>query len=523
MNILGYAQKLGKALMLPIATLPVAALLLRLGQGDLLDIPFMAQAGGAIFGNLPLLFGLGIAIGLSKDGNGAAGLAGAVAYFVLTATATTINADVNMSFFAGIIAGIIAGHSYNAFHMTRLPEWLAFFAGKRLVPIMAGLFALVAGAIAGVVWPSIQGGLDALAHAVSTSGAVGQFVYGTLNRALIPVGLHHVLNSYFWFGMGTCQEIVVAGASAAGQALPSLKQLCIDPALAKTLVAGQEYTFNFVNSVTPEITATVNTVTETVKSGDLHRFFGGDKSAGVFMNGFFPVMMFGLPGAALAMYLAAPAEKRSQVGGALFSVAFCSFLTGITEPLEFMFVFLAPALYAMHAVFTGLSLVVANMFGTLHGFGFSAGLIDFLLNWGLATKPLVLLVIGLGFGALYFFTFSFAIRAFNLKSPGREDDDEAVAAPAADAAKGDLARQYLKALGGHDNLTSIDACITRLRLTLKDRSVANEDVLKKLGAKGVVKLGENNLQVILGPLAEIVAGEMKAIGANEDLSDVKLP
>ena len=523
MNILGYAQKLGKALMLPIATLPVAALLLRLGQGDLLDIPFMAQAGGAIFGNLPLLFGLGIAIGLSKDGNGAAGLAGAVAYFVLTATATTINADVNMSFFAGIIAGIIAGHSYNAFHMTRLPEWLAFFAGKRLVPIMAGLFALVAGAIAGVVWPSIQGGLDALAHAVSTSGAGGQFVYGALNRALIPVGLHHVLNSYFWFGMGTCQEIVVAGASAAGQALPSLKQLCIDPALAKTLVAGQEYTFNFVNSVTPEITATVNTVTETVKSGDLHRFFGGDKSAGVFMNGFFPVMMFGLPGAALAMYLAAPAEKRSQVGGALFSVAFCSFLTGITEPLEFMFVFLAPALYAMHAVFTGLSLVVANMFGTLHGFGFSAGLIDFLLNWGLATKPLVLLVIGLGFGALYFFTFSFAIRAFNLKSPGREDDDEAVAAPAADAAKGDLARQYLKALGGHDNLTSIDACITRLRLTLKDRSVANEDVLKKLGAKGVVKLGENNLQVILGPLAEIVAGEMKAIGANEDLSDVKLP
>ncbi|MEZ8099880.1 N-acetylglucosamine-specific PTS transporter subunit IIBC [Vibrio bivalvicida] len=524
MNILGYAQKLGKALMLPIATLPVAALLLRLGQGDLLDIPFMAQAGGAIFGQLPLLFGLGIAIGLSKDGQGAAGLAGAVAYFVLTATATTINADINMSFFGGIIAGIIAGHSYNAFHATRLPEWLAFFSGKRLVPIMAGLFALVAGAISGVVWPTIQGGLDALAHAVSTSGAIGQFVYGTLNRALIPVGLHHVLNSYFWFGMGTCQEVLVTGAQAAGEALPALQQLCVDPALAKTLVAGQTHTFEFANSVTPEITATVKEVTETVKSGDLHRYFGGDKSAGVFMNGFFPVMMFGLPGAALAMYLAAPAEKRSQVGGALFSVAFCSFLTGITEPLEFMFVFLAPALYAMHAVFTGLALVVANMFGTLHGFGFSAGLIDFILNWGLATKPFLLLLIGLGFGALYFFTFSFAIRAFNLKSPGREDDDEeAAAAPVGEAKSGDLARQYLKALGGHDNLTSIDACITRLRLTLKDRSVADEVVLKKLGAKGVVKLGENNLQVILGPLAEIVAGEMKAIGANEDLSDVKLP
>jgi len=522
-NILGYAQKLGKALMLPIATLPVAALLLRLGQGDLLDIPFMAQAGGAIFSQLPLLFGLGIAIGLSKDGQGAAGLAGAVAYFVITATATTINSDINMSFFGGIIAGIIAGHSYNAFHATRLPEWLAFFSGKRLVPIMAGLFSLVAGAIAGVVWPSIQGGLDALAHAVSTSGAVGQFVYGTLNRALIPVGLHHVLNSYFWFGMGTCQEVLVTGAQAAGNALPALQQLCVDPALAKTLVAGQTHTFEFANSVTPEITATVKEVTETVKSGDLHRYFGGDKSAGVFMNGFFPVMMFGLPGAALAMYFAAPVEKRHQVGGALFSVAFCSFLTGITEPLEFMFVFLAPALYAMHAVFTGLALVVANMFGTLHGFGFSAGLIDFVLNWGLATKPFVLLLIGLGFGALYFFTFTFAIRAFNLKSPGREDDDEAVAAPAGEAKNGDLARQYLKALGGHENLTSIDACITRLRLTLKDRSVADEVVLKKLGAKGVVKLGENNLQVILGPLAEIVAGEMKAIGANEDLSDVKLP
>ncbi len=519
MNILGYAQRLGKALMLPIATLPVAALLLRLGQPDLLDIAFMASAGNAIFSQLPLLFGLGIAIGLSKDGAGAAGLAGAVAYFVLTATATNINPEVNMSFFGGIFAGIIAGHSYNAFSTTRLPEWLAFFAGKRLVPIMAGLFALVAGSVFGVVWPIVQHGLDTLAHGISTSGAVGQFVYGTLNRALIPVGLHHVLNSYFWFGLGSCQEIAVTGAGA----FANIHQLCIDPAIAKTLVVGQEHTFNFANSVTPEITVTVDSISETIKTGDLNRYFGGDKSAGVFMNGFFPVMMFGLPGAALAMYLAAPAHKRSQVGGALFSVAFCSFLTGITEPLEFMFVFLAPALYAMHAVFTGLSLVVANMFGTLHGFGFSAGLIDFVLNWGLATKPLVLLFIGLGFGALYFFTFSFAIRAFNLKSPGREDDDAAPEQAAVSKEHGEIARQYLKALGGHDNVTTIDACITRLRLTLKDRSLADEVVLKKLGAKGVVKLGENNLQVILGPLAEIVAGEMKEIPASDDLADVTLP
>lgn len=487
----------------------------------------MAQAGNAIFSNLPLLFGLGIAIGLSKDGSGAAGLAGAVAYFVLKATSETIDPTINMSFFGGIFAGIIAGHAYNAFYTTRLPEWLAFFSGKCLVPIMAGLFALIAGAISGFVWPSIQGGLDALAHAVSTSGAIGQFVYGTLNRALIPVGLHHVLNSYFWFGMGTCQEIAVTGAHAASQALPALQQLCVDPAIAKTLVVGQEHTFAFSNAVTPEITATVTNVTDVVKTGDLNRFFGGDKSAGVFMNGFFPVMMFGLPGAALAMYFAAPVHKRHLVGGALFSVAFCSFLTGITEPLEFMFVFLAPALYAVHAVLTGLSLVVANMFGTLHGFGFSAGLIDFVLNWGLATKPVTLLIIGLVFGAVYFVTFSFAIRAFNLKSPGREDDDLEAETETeivkGEPVKGDLARQYLKALGGHENLTSIDACITRLRLTLKDRSLADEVVLKKLGAKGVVKLGENNLQVILGPLAEIVAGEMKQIAPNEDLTDAKLP
>ena len=296
-----------------------------------------------------------------------------------------------------------------------------------------------------------------------------------------------------------------------------------NPAVAKTLVVGQEHTFIFKNAVTPEITAVVDSVKDIVKTGDLNRYFGGDKSAGVFMNGFFPIMMFGLPGGAFAMYLAAPSERRSQVAGALFSVAFCSFLTGITEPLEFMFMFLAPGLYAVHAVFTGLSLVVANMFGTLHGFGFSAGLIDFILNWGLATKPVTLLIIGLCFGALYFFTFSFLIRAFNMKTPGREDEEIAAPADKSNKPSGAVARQYLKALGGHENVTTIDACITRLRLTLKDRSIVDEAVLKKLGAKGVVKLGENNLQVILGPLAEIVAGEMKEIPASDDLSDVVLP
>ncbi|RXJ74730.1 PTS N-acetylmuramic acid transporter subunit IIBC [Veronia nyctiphanis] len=521
MNILGYAQRLGKALMLPIAVLPIAGLLLRLGQGDVLDIPFMAQAGGAIFGNLALIFAIGIAIGLSKDGHGAAGLAGAVAYLVSNATAQTINADINTAAFGGILAGIVAGHSYNAFNSTRLPEWLAFFSGKRLVPIMAGLFALLLGYVLGLVWPTIQTGLDALAQGVTAAGSFGQFAYGFLNRMLIPIGLHHIVNNIFWFNLGTCQEVLITGAQAAGQAL-ELSKVCVSPEVASTLVAGQQHTFEFANSVTPEIVATVKEVTETVASGDLFRFFAGDKGAGVFMNGFFMVMMFGLPGAALAMFFAAPADKRAQVGGALFSVAFCAFLTGVTEPMEFMFVFLAPVLYAVHAALTGLALVVANMFGTLHGFTFSGGAIDFFLNFGIATKPLVLGALGLTWFALYFVIFSVAIRAFNLKTPGREDDDLPVSKES-NADSSDLAKQYLKALGGHGNLKSIDACITRLRLSLNDVSVVDERVLKALGAKGVVKLGENNLQVILGPLAEIVAGEMKDIGPGEDLSAVKLP
>lgn len=514
MNILGYAQKLGRALMLPIATLPVAALLLRLGQGDLLDIPFMANAGGAIFDHLPLLFGLGIAVGLSIDGAGAAGIAGAVAYFVLTATAKTINAENDMSFFGGIFAGIIAGHSYNAFYKTSLPQWLAFFSGRRLVPIMAGLFSLIAGGLLGFVWPYVQSALDALAHGISSSGSLGEFVYGVLNRALIPVGLHHVLNSYFWFGMGTCQEIIVSNAHAAANALTNITKLCVAPDIAKSLVVGNEHTFHFVNSVTPDVTAVVNSVTDTIKTGDLNRFFGGDLSAGRFMNGFFPVMMFGLPGAALAMYLCAPTEKRAQVGGMLFSVAFCAFLTGITEPLEFLFVFLAPALYAIHAVFTGLSMVIANAFGTLDGFGFSAGLLDFVLNWGLATKPLTLLFIGFGFFFLYFITFYVAIRAFNLKSPGREDDvalGTQQGKPQGSTSNQELAKQYLAVLGGHDNVDNIDACITRLRLTVKDSGSIDESELKALGAMGVVKLNKTSIQVILGPMAEIIAGEMKDI------------
>ena len=480
MNVLGYLQKLGKALMLPIAVLPVAALLLRLGQPDLLDIPFIANAGNSVFSNLALLFAMGIAVGLSIDGAGASALAGAVGYFILKATTATINPDIDMSFFGGIISGVVAGHAYNRFHAASLPTYLAFFGGKRLVPIMTGLFMLLIGWVCGYIWPAIQTGIDAFGHGIANSGALGQFGYGVLNRGLIPFGLHHVLNSYFWFGLG-------------------------------------EYT----DPVTHAVLAT----------GDLNRFFAGDPTAGVFMTGFFPVMMFGLPAAALAMYLTAKKSRRAQVGGLLFSVALTSFLTGITEPVEFMFMFLAPGLYAAHAVLAGLSLVVTNAMGTLYGFGFSAGLFDLVLNWGLATNPWTLVVIGLVFSVAYFCAFYFGIKLFNLKTPGREDDDEVQNSALAESAgnKQGLsdnayrARQYLKVIGGLDNVTSIDACITRLRLGLKDPSVVDEQVVKALGASGMIRVGDKNLQIILGPQAEIIAGEMSKIGAGEDLSSIQLP
>lgn len=499
MNPLGYLQKLGKAIMLPIAILPVAAILLRLGQPDLLNIAFMAQAGGAIFTQLPLLFAIGIAVGLAKDEAGAAALAGAVGYLVLTEAAKTINADINMSFFGGIIAGIVAGHSYNRFHAVNLPSYLAFFAGKRLVPIMTGLITLALAAVFGVIWPMVQHGIDVFGHAVANSGALGQFSYGALNRALIPVGLHHVMNSIFWFGLGECSKV----SYQVGQALHTV---CVDPALAKSWLVGDAIPYidgSHIQSIASETTR-----------GDLNRFFAGDPTAGVFMTGFFPIMMFGLPAAALAMYLAAPSASRRQVAGVLFSVAVTAFLTGITEPLEFLFMFLAPGLYVVHALLTGLSLVVTNWLGIYHGFGFSAGLFDFVINWGLATKPMLLIVVGLVFAVVYFVIFYLAIVAFDIKTPGREpvvleqDDNEVKLTK---AQPDTLAQQYLSALGGAENIQHLDACITRLRLTVTDSQLVNVATLKALGASGVVKLNANHVQVVVGPQAEIMAGKIRTI------------
>ena len=446
-------QSIGKALMLPIAVLPAAALLLRFGAPDVLNIPFITKAGGAVFDNLALLFAIGIAVGLAHDNNGAAGLAGAIGYLILTAGLKTINKDLDMSVLGGIISGIEAGYLYNRFHSIKLPEFLGFFGGRRFVPIVTALCSIILAGIFGIIWGPCQAAIHAVGEWIIGAGVVGTFVYGVLNRLLIPVGLHHVLNSFIWFVFG-------------------------------------EYT----------------TPSGVVATGDLNRFFAGDPHAGMFMAGFFIIMMFGLPAVALAMYHAAKPENRAKIGGALFSVAFTSFLTGVTEPIEFMFMFLAPALYVVHAILTGLALSVAYGFGILHGFGFSAGLIDYVLNFGLATKPILLIPIGLVFGVVYYVIFRWAIQHFDIPTIGRYDD-EAVELPA-NTNISEFSITLTEKLGGIENLEDIGSCITRLRLNVKDADKVDEEGLKAVGAKGVIKKG-SAVQVIVGTHAELIADEMK--------------
>ena len=450
-NWFGKLQSIGKAIMLPIAVLPAAALLLRFGAPDVLNIPFITKAGGAVFDNLALIFAIGIAVGLAKDNNGASGLAGGIGYLILTAGLKAIDKDLNMSVLAGIISGIEAGYLYNRFHAIKLPEFLGFFSGRRFVPIATAVVSIVLAGIFGVIWGPCQAAIHAVGEWIIGAGVVGTFVYGVLNRLLIPVGLHHILNSFIWFVFG-------------------------------------EYT----------------TPAGVVATGDLNRFFAGDPHAGMFMGGFYIMMMFGMPAVALAMYRAAKPENRPKIAGALASVAFTSFLTGITEPIEFMFMFLAPALYAVHAVLTGLALSVSYAFGVLHGFGFSAGFIDYILSWGLATKPILIIPLGLVFGVVYYVIFSWAIRHYDIPTIGRYDEETA------EAGSMDLSTQTLQLaekLGGAANLETVSSCITRLRLTVKDPERIDEAGLKALGAKGVIRKGQN-VQVIVGTQAEFIANEM---------------
>jgi PTS system N-acetylglucosamine-specific IIC component len=474
-QMLSSLQRIGGALMLPIAVLPIAGLLLRLGQPDLLNFPSMEAAGNAIFGNLGLLFAIGVAVGLARENHGAAGLASVVGYLVTTKGAEVLISvppeavagfagqahDLAVAAYkahelgklsvpAGILSGLIAGALYNRFSNIRLPSYLAFFGGRRFVPIASGFAGLILAAVFGWEWQRLEAGMDALSRSVLHAGAFGLFAYGVLNRILIVTGLHHIINNIAWFLLG-------------------------------------DY-----NGTT----------------GDLKRFFAGDPSAGAFMAGFFPVMMFGLPAACLAMYHAARPERRRAVGGLLVSIALTSVLTGVTEPIEFTFMFLAPALYAVHAILTGIAFVIMNTLHVRLGFGFSAGLFDYLLNFNKATRPLLLLPVGLAYFALYYGLFRVVIVWLNLKTPGREDVAPADTAES-EAPVADRALAYIKALGGASNIVALDACTTRLRLTVADQSVVDAEALKRLGVRGMVKPSANALQVVVGTEADQVAGEMK--------------
>jgi len=476
-SIIEKLQPLGRALMLPIAVLPLAALLLRLGQPDLLNIALLGAAGNAIFAHLGLLFAIGVATGFARDGNGAACLAGLTCFLVAregSESFLAVPADIlkglpdsaiamatqayrdqalaKLDVPLGIISGIFGGQLYNRFATFKVPEYLAFFGGRRFVPIVSGLSGIGLAAVFGLGFGPITGAIDTFSLSLTRSGEIGLFAYGVLNRLLLITGLHHIINNVAWFLIGDYHGV----------------------------------------------------------TGDLRRFFAGDPHAGAFMTGFFPVMMFGLPAACLAMYHEARPERRRAVAGMLASLALTSFLTGVTEPIEFTFIFLAPALYAIHAVLTGLAMALCDALGMRLGFGFSAGLFDYVLNFSKATRPLILLGLGPAYALLYYGLFRFFIRRFDLPTPGRAADETA---SVADAGKGDETPRgalFIAALGGPGNLASVGACTTRLRINVRDQTAVEDARLKALGARGIIRPSANMVQVVLGPIADVVAAEMHA-------------
>jgi len=451
-------QKVGKALMTPIAVLPVAAILLRLGFGD---IPFitgdianiMKVAGESIFANLDMLFAVGIAYGLAKNNDGAAALAGAIGLLISKAVYLQIDSTLNMGVFIGIIIGILAGSLYNRFHTIKPPEFLGFFGGKRFVPIVTALSAIAVGILAGYYWHYAQSAIDTFSNTLISLDEFGSFLYGTLNRLLIPLGLHHILNSVFLFQVGD-YEYVKDGV---------------------TLVA----------------------------TGDLGRFFAGDPKAGIYMSGFYVTMMFGLPAMALAIYVTTPKAQQKKAAAVLLGVALTSFFTGITEPIEFLFLFIAPLLFVMHAILTGLAVASAHFLDIHHGYGFSAGFIDYLINYKLAKNPLLILPLGLVFGAIYFVLSYYIIKLFKYTIFSEDKEEETVK-------ENNEAKAFIEALGGKENIVSTDACITRLRMQVKNSENLNEEAFQKLGAKGIIKPNSTTIQVVLGTRAESVAEMIKA-------------
>ena len=482
-----YLQKLGKSLMLPVACLPVCGILMGIGYalcpstmqgGDISGAAqiigfFLVKAGGALIDNMSWLFAIGVAVGMADDNDGTAGLAGLVSWLMITnllatgtvATLTGVGADaVNPAFakignqFIGILAGLIGSACYNKFKGTRLPDALSFFSGKRCVAIVTAVVSIIVAAILFFVWPIVYTGLVTVGESIVGLGAVGVGIYAFLNRLLIPTGLHHALNNVFWF--------------------------------------------------------------DTIGLGDLSHFWAGETSAdvtwslGMYMSGFFPCMMFGIPGAALAMVQTAKSTKKKVAIGLVASAALSAFVCGVTEPFEFGFMFLAPGLYVVYALLYGIFTTVTTILGCRAGFSFSAGATDLFFSASLpaAQKTWMILPLGIAAFLVFYVVFRFAIVKFDLKTPGREDDDDLEAEKSAVLANNnytEVASVILEGLGGKENVKSLENCITRLRLEIKDQSVVDEKKIKSAGVAGVIRPGKNSIQVIVGTKVQFVADEMK--------------
>ncbi|CAB3788541.1 PTS glucose transporter subunit IIBC [Paraburkholderia fynbosensis] len=490
----GVLQKIGKSLMLPVAVLPVAGLLLGLGATDFhgyvpaIVLALMKNAGDVIFGNLPLIFAIGVALGFTEN-DGVSGIAATIGYLVMTATLGVIAKvegiepdmimgipSIQTGVFGGILAGGLAAWMFNRYYRITLPAYLGFFAGKRFVPIVTAIGAIVLGGILSFVWPPIGSGIKAFSHWAAVSDPrTAATIYGFIERLLIPFGLHHIWNVPFFFEMGSY----------------------LDPTTGRTV------------------------------HGDITRFFAGDRTAGI-LAGAFLFKMFGLPAAAIAIWHCAKPEKKLAVGGMMISAALTSFLTGITEPIEFAFMFVAPVLYIIHACLAASAQFVANTLGMRMGFTFSQGGIDLLmfnLIGGKATHAWYVFILGPIYAAIYYGIFRFVITRFNLKTPGRELDT-VESAPLAASGTGGRSRELVLAFGGRSNITSLDACITRLRISVKDPARVDEAKLKALGAAGVLRVGDG-VQAIFGPLSENMKTDMqeymKTAGSDAELAPAGTP
>lgn len=507
-KIFGVLQRIGKALMLPVALLPAAGLLLAFGnllmnEALLVNAPYlradwiqlvasvMEQSGNIVFTNLPLIFSVGVAIGLS-DGDGVAGLAAIVGFLIMNVSmGTFVGVTTDMlsdpmyttvvgiptlqtGVFGGIIMGLIASAMYNKFYRIELPPYLGFFAGKRFVPIVTAALGVLIGILMTFIWPPIQNGLFYFSRSmIDANPTVASLLFGIIERALIPFGLHHIWYNPFWYQFG---EYI----NKSGQ----------------LIMGDQNIFFAQLKDVVPF-------------------------TAGTFMAGKFPFMMFGLPAAALAIYQEAKPEHKKAVAGIMGSAALTSFLTGITEPLEFSFLFVAPILFAFHCLMAGISFMTMQLLNVKVGMTFSGGVIDFIL-FGIIpnrTPWYLVIVVGIVYAFIYYSVFRILIRKFNLKTPGREDDNEGVSTTNTEGAS--LAAEVLRALGGKENIGNIDACITRLRVIVNDVSKVNKDELKALGAAGVMEVG-NNIQAIFGPKSDILKGQIKEIMAGKVPIEEKL-